>query len=29
LENPWLKFHSSGRFNSIEECFGFILHKEC
>jgi hypothetical protein len=29
LENPWLKFHSVGRFYSVDECFGFILHKEC
>jgi nucleoside 2-deoxyribosyltransferase len=26
LENPWLKFHSTGRFNSIDECFDFILN---
>jgi nucleoside 2-deoxyribosyltransferase len=25
LENPWLKFHSVGRFNNIEECFNFII----
>jgi len=28
LENPWLKFHSTGRFNSAKECFEFILSKE-
>jgi nucleoside 2-deoxyribosyltransferase len=27
LNNPWLKFHSSGLFNSVDECFEFILKK--
>jgi len=28
LQNPWIKFHSNGLFNSIDECFGYIFkHK--
>lgn len=29
LENPWLKFHSAARFNTIDGCFEFILNKGC
>lgn len=25
LENPWLLFHCQGFFNSVEECFNFII----
>lgn len=28
LENPWLKFHSSAFFNTIDECFENIIGKE-
>ena len=24
LDNPWLKFHSGGLFNSVESCFEFM-----
>lgn len=27
LENPWLKFHCEARFNTVKDCFEFILDK--
>jgi len=27
LENPWLKFHCVARFNTVKDCFEFILDK--